>query len=99
MDKEKIKNIVREVLSEIKVNNPNIKFPLEVTPQNWDRIHKQLDKEGYKWLNGVKLKANWNNGKDFKYYLGFYNKEDKQSKLLTISKNKENFDLEGIRND
>lgn len=55
MDKARIKNIIREVLKEIKVNNPNkIKFPIEIYDKEQAlKIGKQLKSLGYKMEDGL----------------------------------------------
>jgi len=43
MDKSRIKNIVREVLSEIKINKPIINIVKNITPKEWEMLLIRAD--------------------------------------------------------
>jgi len=60
-----IKDLKGDKLKEIKVNNPNLKSPLEIKSQeHWDKICPFLKQKGYKWEDNSELKSS-----DFKEFI------------------------------
>jgi len=74
MDKARIKNIVREVLKEIKVNNPNYKlpshFPIKIENQDqYKNILRLLKDKGYTYQGGYPMDGSYMEYKKFPFWL------------------------------
>lgn len=84
-----------DILREIKINNPNYKFPYLIkTKEDWYKIYPILKEKGYTWMHRELQQDEEAVLEDLPIYITGYETDNKE---LGLFKSKEQADEEDIR--